>query len=38
VMPLETYRYRVQINDRFISNVLGAKKQIIIQNQDLVVG
>jgi hypothetical protein len=37
VMPLSTYQYRVQINDRFISNVLGAKKQIIIQNPDLVV-
>jgi len=34
-MPLDTYRYRVQINDRFISNVLAAKKQIIINSQDL---
>lgn len=34
-MPLSTYRYRVQINDRFISNVLGAKKQIIINSQEL---
>jgi hypothetical protein len=38
VMPLDSYKYRVQINDRFISNIMGAKKQIIIQNQDLVVG
>jgi hypothetical protein len=35
VMPLSTYQYRVQINDRFITNVLGAKKQIIVANQDL---
>lgn len=34
-MPMSTYRYRVQINDRFISNVLGAKKQIIINSQEL---
>lgn len=32
-MPLTTYQYRIQINDRFISNVLAAKKQIIIDNQ-----
>jgi hypothetical protein len=31
-MPLTSYQYRVQINDRFISNVLAAKKQIIINN------
>jgi hypothetical protein len=37
VMPLQTYQYRVQINDRFISNVLEAKKQVIISNQDLLV-
>jgi hypothetical protein len=36
-MPLATYQYRMQINDRFISNVLGAKKQVIINNQDLLV-
>jgi hypothetical protein len=36
-MPLETYQYRLQINDRFISNLLGAKKQVIINNQDIVV-
>jgi len=36
-MPLDTYQYRVQINDRFITNVLGAKKQVIINNQDLLV-
>jgi hypothetical protein len=37
VMPLNTYQYRVQINDRFINNVLAAKKQVIINNQDLLV-
>jgi hypothetical protein len=35
VMPLNTYQYRVQINDRFIGNVLAAKKQVIINNQNL---
>lgn len=34
-MPLSTYQYRIQINDRFISNVLAAKKQVIISNQDV---
>ena len=37
VMPLSTYQYRVQINDRFINNVIAAKKQVIINNQDLLV-
>ncbi len=35
LMPLSTYQYRVQINDRFISDVIGAKKQVIINSQDL---
>lgn len=34
-MPLTTYNYRVQINDRFISNILAAKKQVIVDNQIL---
>lgn len=34
-MPLSTYHYRLQINDRFISNVLSAKKQVIISNQEV---
>jgi predicted transcriptional regulator len=34
IMPLENYKYRLQINDRFINNVLNAKKQVII-NQEL---
>lgn len=37
VMPLSTYQYRMQINDRFINNVLAAKKQVIINNQELLV-
>ncbi len=35
ILPLENYQYRLQINDRFISNVLEAKKQVIINTQDL---
>jgi len=35
VLPLDNYRYRVQINDRFINNVLQAKKQVIINTQEL---
>ncbi len=35
VLPLENYKYRLQISDRFISNVLAAKKQVIINTQDL---
>ena len=35
VISLDNYHYRLQINDRFINNVLGAKKQVIINNQDL---
>ena len=35
VLSLENYKYRLQISDRFISNVLAAKKQVIINTQDL---
>ena len=35
VISLDNYKYRLQINDRFINNVLGAKKQVIINTQDL---
>ncbi len=35
VLPLDNYQYRLQINDRFISNVLAAKKQVIINTQEL---
>ncbi|HET9722029.1 MAG TPA: transcriptional regulator [Candidatus Saccharimonadales bacterium] len=37
VLPTSNYEYRLQINDRFISNVLGAKKQVIINAKDLTV-
>jgi predicted transcriptional regulator len=37
VMPMETYAYRIQINDRFIGNVLAAKKQVIINTHNLTV-
>jgi hypothetical protein len=35
VMALKDMNYRVQINDRFMSNLVDAKKQIIINSQDL---
>jgi hypothetical protein len=35
VMPLDTYEYRLQIKDRFIGSVLDAKKQVIINSQNL---
>ena len=35
VISLDNYHYRLQINDRFIHNVLGAKKQVIINTQEL---
>jgi hypothetical protein len=34
-MPLDNYEYRLQIKDRFIGNVLDAKKQVIINSQNL---
>ncbi|HEU5004959.1 MAG TPA: transcriptional regulator [Candidatus Saccharimonadales bacterium] len=36
VMTPSNYQYRVQINDRFINNLLGSKKQVIIDTQNLV--
>jgi len=35
VMPMDTYKYRIQINDRFIGSVLSAKKQVIINTHNL---
>jgi hypothetical protein len=35
LLPLDNFKYRLEINDRFISNVLGAKKQVIINTQDI---
>ena len=34
-MTMADFNYRLQINDRFINNVLAAKKQVIINSQDL---
>jgi len=34
-MTMGDWNYRKQINDRFINNVLAAKKQVIINNQDI---
>lgn len=34
-MTTDEYTYRAQIHDRFISNLLEAKKQVIINTQDL---
>jgi len=36
VMPLSEFNYRRQINDRFIGDILGSKKQVIINNQELI--
>jgi hypothetical protein len=35
VMSLKDYNYRVEIHDRFVNGILVAKKQIVINNQDL---
>jgi hypothetical protein len=35
VMALKDLNYRAQIHDRFISNILAAKKQVIINSQEL---
>lgn len=35
VMTPDNYRYRIQINDRFIGNVLNSKRQVIINSQEL---
>lgn len=35
VMTADSYAYRVQINDRFVNNLLNSKKQVIINAQDL---
>ena len=35
ILSLDNYKYRLQINDRFLNNLLNSKKQIIINNQDL---
>jgi len=35
ILSTDNYKYRVQINDRFINDLLNSKKQIIINSQDL---
>jgi len=35
VMPLEEYNYRLQVNDRFIADIIQAKKQILIDKHEL---
>ncbi len=35
VMPMDEYTYRRQVNDRFLSDVLVAKKQILIDKHQL---
>jgi hypothetical protein len=35
VISLDNYNYRLQINDRFINNILGTKKQVIINSLDI---
>lgn len=37
IMSVSDYKYRIQINDRFINNVLNAKKQVIIGSSELAV-
>jgi hypothetical protein len=34
-MPLHEFKYRQQVNDRFLSVVLGAKKQVLVDKHDL---
>jgi len=36
VMPLSEYRYRNQINDRFLSDVLASKKQVLVDKHQLI--
>ena len=35
ILQPSNYTYRLQINDRFLTNLLNSKKQIIIKNQEL---
>jgi hypothetical protein len=35
VLTPDNYQYRVQINDRFINNLLNSKKQVIISSQNI---
>jgi hypothetical protein len=35
MMPLSEYEYRLQVNDRFLSNVLASKKQVLVDKHNL---
>ncbi|MEX2006564.1 MAG: transcriptional regulator [Candidatus Saccharimonadales bacterium] len=35
LIPLDNYNYRLQINDRFINQVLGSKKQVILSSVEI---
>lgn len=35
VMALSEYQYRLQVNDRFLSNVLASKKQVLVDKHNL---
>jgi hypothetical protein len=37
VMPLSEFQYRRQVKDRFLSNILASKKQILVDKNDLLV-
>jgi len=37
VMPVNEFRYRRQVNDRFLSNILASKKQVLVDKSDLLV-
>jgi hypothetical protein len=36
VMPLDEFKYRRQVNDRFLSNVFASKKQILIDKHKII--
>lgn len=36
LMPLKEYKYRKQVNDRFLSNIFASKKQILVDKHNLV--
>jgi len=35
LMPLTEFEYRQQVNDRFLSNVLSSKKQVLVDRQNI---
>jgi len=35
VMSLEDFKYRQQVKDRFINNVIDAKKQVLVDTHNL---